>query len=117
MKTITTISLLVLFTNLAIAQETMTCCQKPDATVEFAMLSNDASFRNKHLDPIPYEHVSEVGKMIEFKSADGSVQRAFELKSAEATNNYIFVFHEWYGLNDYVKKEAEKLYNELGQAR
>lgn len=114
MKTITAILLFVICATDVIAQETMSCCQKLDATVEFAMLSNDAAFRNKHLDPIPFEHISEAGKMMEFKSTDGSTQRAFELKATESTSNYIFVFHEWYGLNDYVKKEAEKLYNELG---
>ena len=30
------------------------------------------------------------------------------------TNKYLLLFHEWWGLNDYVKREAEKLQKDLG---
>ncbi|MEO5571229.1 MAG: dienelactone hydrolase family protein, partial [Bacteroidia bacterium] len=38
---------------------------------------------------------------------------AFEVKADKPTNNYLFVIHEWWGLNDYIKQEAEKLQNIL----
>jgi carboxymethylenebutenolidase len=30
------------------------------------------------------------------------------------SNRWIFVFQEWWGLNDHIKREAEKLFNDLG---
>jgi carboxymethylenebutenolidase len=89
------------------------CCTMP-ATEEFADLAAQKDFIATHLNPIPYKHISEVGKDITFKAADGTEAYAYELKAAKPTSNYIFVIHEWWGLNDYVKKESEKIYNDLG---
>jgi carboxymethylenebutenolidase len=36
------------------------------------------------------------------------------IEAKTKTNNWIFVFQEWWGLNDHIKREAEKLYNDLG---
>ena len=52
--------------------------------------------------------------MVRFKTPDGADGGGFEIKSKKKTNNYLLVFQEWYGLNDYIKKESETFYNELG---
>jgi carboxymethylenebutenolidase len=67
-----------------------------------------------HPDPQPYVHQSEVGKMITFKTADGKDGIGYVLMAAKKTNNWIFVFQEWWGLNDHIKRESEKLFNDLG---
>jgi carboxymethylenebutenolidase len=36
------------------------------------------------------------------------------MKAKKPTNNWLFVIHEWWGLNDFVKHESEKIYNDLG---
>jgi carboxymethylenebutenolidase len=36
------------------------------------------------------------------------------LTAKSKTNNWIFVFQEWWGLNDHIKRESEKLYTDLG---
>jgi carboxymethylenebutenolidase len=36
------------------------------------------------------------------------------VKAEKPTNYYLFVIHEWWGLNDYIKQESEKLGKELG---
>ena len=67
-----------------------------------------------HNLPLPYVHVSEAGgKMITFKT-DGADANAYVLTAKNKTNNWIFVFQEWWGLNDHIKREAENLYNDLG---
>ena len=38
------------------------------------------------------------------------------MKAEKPTANYVFMIHEWWGLNDYIKREAEKLRDELGNA-
>ncbi|MFM8741431.1 MAG: dienelactone hydrolase family protein, partial [Cytophagales bacterium] len=47
-------------------------------------------------------------------AAEGAEANAFYLEAKKKTNNWIFVFQEWWGLNDHIKREAENLYNDLG---
>jgi carboxymethylenebutenolidase len=91
-----------------------TCCQMPSATDSFANLADEQSFRMSHDLPLPYKHISDVGKDITFKAADGSEAYGYELKTPKPSKKYIFVIHEWWGLNDHIKREAEKIYNDLG---
>ena len=97
----------------AIAQDCITICHTP-STEKFAMLASNKDFRSVHPTPLPYVHQSEVGKMITFATPDGQQANAYLLKAKKETNNWIFVFQEWWGLNDYIKRESEKLYNDLG---
>ena len=62
-------------------------------------------------EDIPFE---AKGKMMEFPSADGKTGSAYVLEGAEDNTNYLFVIHEWWGLNDHIKQEAERLQAELG---
>lgn len=89
------------------------CCMK-SATSVFAGLANNQKFVSSHLAPLPFTFSTERGKMITFKTSDGKEGGAFEVRSDKPTNNYVFMFHEWWGLNDYIKQEAEKLQKELG---
>jgi len=97
----------------ATAQEKITCCV-PTATEEYALNAGSKAFKMEHPDPLPFVYASEKGKDINYKTADGTDAHAFEIKAAKKTDYYLFVVHEWYGLNDYIKQEAEKLSGELG---
>ena len=90
----------------------MACCVK--ATDEFASLGKDKSFRDAHAEPLPVVYESKVGKDINYKLPDGTTAHAFEIKADKETPYYLFVIHEFWGLNDYVKRESERLSNELG---
>lgn len=90
----------------------ITVCHVP-ATEEFAAFSNDTNFLNAHKDPQPMTFASEVGKAITFDTPDGKKGSAYVFENATKTNNYLFVVHEWYGLNGHIKSEAEKLFNDL----
>ena len=112
MKKAFTLSALFLgLTFSASAQKMASCCAKPagnlsaSATEAFAKLATDKDFSGGHDAPLPYEFKG-AGNMIEFKTADGSTGKGFEVKSAKPSNKYLFVIHEWWGLNDYIKKEA-----------
>ncbi|MND62273.1 dienelactone hydrolase family protein [Solitalea canadensis] len=112
MKKITLI-LLMLVPTFSFAQMKMSCCSTP-GTQEFAMLSKDKDFVKSHEEPLPLNFKSDLGKDIMLPSADGKEAHIYELKAAKPTNNYLFVIHEWWGLNDYIKRESEKLYHDLG---
>jgi carboxymethylenebutenolidase len=93
----------------------LSCCARPattSATEAFAMLATDKDFSGGHDAPLPYSYAGE-GQMIEFKTTDGQTGHAFEIKSAKPSNKYLFVIHEWWGLNDYIKKEAAAYAQEM----
>ena len=80
------------------------------------MLASDEKFSNSHLDPIPFDFVATTGKMITYKTTGGKDANAFFVKAKMKTDNWIIMVHEWWGLNDYIKQEAEKLQEEVGNA-
>lgn len=96
----------------------MSCCARPaagataSATEAFAMLATDQDFSGGHDAPLPYSYQGE-GQTITFKTADGKTGSGFEIKSAKPSTKYLFVIHEWWGLNDYIKKEAATYAQEL----
>ena len=79
-----------------------------------ASFGNDEDFRNAHPTPVPFKLMDGKGKMITYKTADGKDAGGYEIKSESSTNNWVFVIHEWYGLNDHIKKESEEIFTTLG---
>ena len=93
----------------------LSCCARPasaSATEAFAMLATNKDFSGGHDAPLPYSYAGE-GEKITFKTADGQTGQGFEIKSAKPSTKYLFVIHEWWGLNDYIKKEAAAYAQEL----
>ena len=78
-----------------------------------AELTKDEGFRNAHETP---EKIAFKGKgaMKEFPTPDGKTGKAYALAPASESDKYLFVIHEWWGLNDHIKQEAERLFKELG---
>jgi carboxymethylenebutenolidase len=97
----------------AIAQTS--CCTKP-STQAFAMLGADRQFVAAHDEPEPFVLTAPLGKNISFKTPDGKEGYAYEIKAEKYTDNYIFVIHEWWGLNDHIRQEAEKIFRDHGKA-
>ena len=91
----------------------MSCCSK-DVNSSFAQLGNDKAFAMSHADPLPFVYVSDNGKAISFKAPDGTDAYGYEVKAKNPSSNYLFVFHEWWGLNDYIKKQCEEFSTSLG---
>jgi carboxymethylenebutenolidase len=79
------------------------------------LLAMNESFASLHLTPEPFTLENPKGSMITFKTPDGKEGHAYFLKSGAPTDRVLFVYHEWWGLNDYIKQEAEKLQAELGE--
>lgn len=110
MKRFLVTNLLVMTLSLLHAQ--MACCVK--ATDGFAALGKDKNFVNAHDEPLPFVYEATSGKDITYSLADGSTAHAFEVKAGKTTPYYLFVVHEFWGLNDFVKQRAEALSAELG---
>ena len=98
----------------AFGQDGITVCHT-SSTEKFALFASNKKFNSEHPTPRPYVHVSqEGGKMITYKTPDGQQANAYLLMNKAKTNNWIFVFQEWWGLNDHIKKQADELFKDLG---
>lgn len=115
MKKLVILSIAIFTTAIAMAQgDAITVCHT-SPTEKFAMFASNKDFNAEHQKPRAYVHVSEEGgRMIKFKTPDGQEANAYYLKAKKKTNNWIFVFQEWWGLNDHIKRQSENLYKELG---
>lgn len=79
------------------------------------LMASNKAFQRSHKLPKPYHHVSQAGgEMITFSTPDGQQANAFFIKASKPTNYTLFVFQEWWGLNDHIKREAEHFYTTLG---
>ncbi|MDB4903921.1 MAG: dienelactone hydrolase family protein [Mucilaginibacter sp.] len=114
MKKFLFLTLLLFCSVFAFSQSKMACCAKPSATQQFAMLASNKEFIMSHKNPLKMRFQSSIGKTIDYKTPDGKEAHAYILKARRPTENYILVIHEYWGLNDFVKKESEKIYNDLG---
>lgn len=84
-----------------------------DATAEFAAFASDQEFRDAHPAPKPVALIHG-GKNIEFPVEGGANGRGFLMTAHGQSNKYLLLFHEWWGLNDYVRNEASYWVHTLG---
>ena len=78
-----------------------------------AAFVNDPAFQALHLSPLPINYAAQ-GEIISFPAADGIDAKGYIIKAKKQSENWLFVYQEWWGLNDYVKKQADIFYNDLG---
>jgi carboxymethylenebutenolidase len=108
------ISGLLMISNVLFAQDNITVCE-PGLHEKFIALASSRNFRNEHPAPRHYVHKSlQGGKMTTFKCPDGTEAKGYLLEAKSKTDNWIFVFQEWWGLNDNIKRQSEELFNTLG---
>lgn len=113
MKNITLI-ILSLISSLKIFSQSHSCCMATAANTDFSSFASDNSFVMQHVDPLPYIGEEHQGEMISFETTDSKTAAAYSLKAKSETNKYVLILHEWWGLNDYIKLTADKIYEDLG---
>jgi len=115
MKKIILLVTSVIFLGVTSFAQQSSCCKVTTASnTGMSLFSSDAAFRKAHKSPKAFTLVNAKGGMIQFDAADGKKANAYVIKASSPTNKYVFVIHEWWGLNDYIKKDADKLYADLG---
>lgn len=88
------------------------CCDKNE---NWLAIASTTDFGAAHLSPLPLHYSpEEKDKMISFNTTDGKEGHAFYIPSDQPTNKVLIIFHEWWGLNDYIKREAESMQKLLG---
>ena len=79
---------------------------------DMSLLAANPAFQQLHASPLPFTYKG-AGEMVKFPTPDGQSANGFLLKAKKPSDKWLLVYQEWWGLNDNIKKEAEKYYNDL----
>ena len=94
------------------------CCSPQsnvyNAQTAMQVFASDPQFVKQHLDPLPFKGELAGGQMISFACPDGKNASAYVVLHGKDSSKILLMFHEWWGLNDYIKQEAERMSKELG---
>lgn len=100
----------------AVAQKQQSCCAI-SANDEFVRMSSSIGFQEMHDIPKSIVIDTTAGKTISYRNTDGKLSNAWAIESKNKKSKVvIFVIHEWWGLNNFVKNEAIKLSQALPDA-
>jgi len=67
-----------------------------------------------HENPKYFKYENAKGETISFSSPDGVNAQGYFIKSKKKSKKWLLVIQEFWGLNDYIKKESDVFYDELG---
>ncbi len=88
-------------------------CFNADVREQFRQEAATPAFAMLHETPRYYKLEDPTGQAVSFKAADGSNAMGYAIKSKKVSKKWVFVIQEWWGLNDYIKRESEALSKEL----
>ncbi|MGB4960545.1 MAG: dienelactone hydrolase family protein [Saprospiraceae bacterium] len=107
---------LFVFGQSLISQTKVTCCSSSSVT-QFAELASDLTFVMAHDEPLPFVLSDPSGKNITFAVGPNAEDaKAYYISGNKNSNQWIFVFQEWWGLNDYIRLQSEKLHDAFPNA-
>lgn len=96
-----------------LSPECVISCVNLETAQMIAMDAAQPGFAQLHEDPLYFKLDNATGTTIHFTAADGKDAQGYFIKAKKKSNKWLFVIQEWWGLNDYIKKEAETFYSEL----
>ncbi len=82
--------------------------------IGLARFAQQQDFNMAHPLPEAYQGLPLKGKKISWPTADGERGVGYQVEGGEDSKKVVFVIHEWWGLNDHIKGEAERLKEALG---
>lgn len=98
----------------AVKAQQAPCCIKPSHSSALIALAASEAFGKAHEAPHPFQYSEKRGSDITFRTLDGKNGRAYYVPAPEATIRTLIIFHEWWGLNDYIRREADRWQDSLG---
>ena len=113
MKNLFSVLIILATTNIvSTGQSNSSCCQASSIKA-FTDLANDLSFVMSHEEPVPFKLKEPKGQDITFLVDVGESGKGYYIKPKTKSNKWIFVFQEWWGLNDYIRLQADNLSDSL----
>ncbi|WP_259016365.1 dienelactone hydrolase family protein [Emticicia fluvialis] len=94
------------------ASEITICHTAPENGMkQFAL---DPAFQALHPAPLAINYQA-TGTDITFQTPDGKEARGYLIKAKGKSNKWLLVYQEWWGLNDYIKRQSDTYYKDLGE--
>ena len=78
-----------------------------------AQFASDPAFQALHPSPLSLNYEAK-GESITFKTADGVDAKGYIVKAKKKSKKWLFVYQEWWGLNDYIKRQSDVFHDDLG---
>lgn len=98
-------------TETQVQSDQITICHTgPSEMIAFL---DDPAFVAFHPSPVPFDFEG-LGEMASFPAADGKDAGGYLIKAKIPSDKWLFVYQEWWGLNDNIKEESDRFYNDLG---
>jgi carboxymethylenebutenolidase len=91
------------------SEEITICHTGPSEMIAFL---DDPKFVALHPAPVPVDF-QDLGEMVSFPTADGKDASGYLIKAKQPSNKWLFVYQEWWGLNDNIKDESVRFYLDL----
>jgi carboxymethylenebutenolidase len=88
-------------------------CHAEPLPDDMAAFAADPAFQALHLSPDTINY-QVLGQMVMLRSADGKDASVYLVKAKKKSKKWLFVYQEWWGLNDHIKKQADQFYSDLG---
>ena len=100
---------------LFLALATWSCAESDstDTSSEMADFAADTSFQDEHELPDSLAYTAQ-GEQVSFPCADGTEGKAYVVRTQADDAPVLLMLHEWWGLNDHIRKEADRLAADLG---
>lgn len=95
------------------AEHTIISCHPISNRDDMSAFANDPAFLALHSSPLQINYSAQ-GDVISFPSPDGTDAKGYFIKAKNESNKWLFVYQEWWGLNDHIKKQADIFYADLG---
>jgi carboxymethylenebutenolidase len=95
-------------------KEIISCHPLIGADENMNVFAEDPDFIALHHSPKKISY-SMVGEMVVMPAPDGVDAKAYFIKAKTKSDKWLFVYQEWWGLNDNIKNQADIFYKDLGE--
>jgi carboxymethylenebutenolidase len=92
----------------------MVMCHGDTPEVGMEIFANDPIFQALHPSPLPMQYEG-IGQKITFPTPDGTPANGYVIKAKKKSKKWLFVYQEWWGMNDYILRQADTFYKDLGE--
>lgn len=99
-------------TNARLDASEITLCHGDKPATDMRDFALDPDFQALHLAPLPLQFTGK-GETISFSTPDGKNASGYFIKSKKKSTKWLFVYQEWWGLNDYIKRQSDTFYSDL----
>jgi carboxymethylenebutenolidase len=110
--TLFTSFLLVPFNFKGVAPKPAVVSCHPAKEADMSDFANDPAFVALHQSPRLIRYAA-MGEEISMPSADGRDAKAYLVKAKSKSDKWLFVYQEWWGLNDFIRRQSDQFYNDL----